>query len=494
MNLPITPSKYQAAIFDHIQDQFSSIPGLSNSRQNVTISGVAGCGKTKTLEIGIKYFIPDNVRVLAVAYNSSIAKELETRVPGKTVKTYHALGLWAIRNSGIQAKIENEKTGKKTTIILKSFLDRYLWGRHYYGIAEMVSAIKNDLLQDDMSDAVLYEIATNKGIDIGDNWEVIFDAVRRVVRESMEMTDFIDFDDMVWFPAIFDWINVPQFDAILVDEVQDTNKPQRILISKALKPGGFIAGIGDSKQSIYAFRGADSDAMNQFSDHFGAINLPLSISYRCPKAIVNYVNRNFPEVQFEAADWAIDGSIATKKVDDVDFTPGTLVMCRTNAPLVPLAYRLIRRGINAQVRGRDIGRNLRGLIRQMGADTVPNLLEKLTEYRDRETYKLNRAERPLAAMAIQDKVETIFHLSTRANTLDELDRQIDTIFTTSISPVTLTTGHGAKGLEADKTVVLRPDLIPHPYAKTDVERDQETNLHYVIATRTKNEMVFLENE
>lgn len=491
--LPITPSQYQADIFDHIAAQFEQIPGLKTPRQNATGIGVAGCGKTKTLEIGVQYFIPPFVKVLMVAYNAPIAAELKKRLPDKVVKTYHGLGLWAISNSIKNVRVEDETTGKKTIILLKRYLDRRMWGKFYGAIEDMVSAVKNGLLQDQMDDNTLYNLALDKGLDIIDVREVIFDAVRYVINESMNWTDFVSFDDMIWFPAIFDWIKVPQFQAIFVDELQDTDHGQRILIRKALAPDGFIMGIGDPAQSIYAWRGADVDAMDQFSADFQSVTLPLTITYRCPTSVVARVNQRWPGVKFEAAPNAIEGLIQTKHLNEVDFTPGTLAMCRTNAPLVPVAYHLIGQGIHAQIRGRDIGKGLRALIRQMAPEDLGDLLRKLVDYRDAETYKLKQADRPAAAQSVQDKVDTIIHLSSKADTLEQLDQRIGEIFTTKTAPVTLTTGHGAKGLEADNCIILRPDLLPLSYAKTPDQIQQESNLEYVINTRTRNVLTIVDD-
>ncbi len=55
--------------------------------------------------------------------------------------------------------------------------------------------------------------------------------------------------------------------------------------------------------------------------------------------------------------------------------------------------------------------------------------------------------------------------------------------------VILASGHRSKGLEFERVVVLRPDLMPHPGAKTDADRQQEANLEYVIYTRGKQELI-----
>jgi len=58
------------------------------------------------------------------------------------------------------------------------------------------------------------------------------------------------------------------------------------------------------------------------------------------------------------------------------------------------------------------------------------------------------------------------------------------------NPVNLTTIHGAEGLEANRVFHLRPDLVPHPRAEKDWEREQEGNLEIVALTRAKEDLSF----
>jgi DNA helicase-2/ATP-dependent DNA helicase PcrA len=67
------PSKFQQKIYDFITD----------GKGNAVVSAVAGSGKTTTLLNALK-LIPTNKRVLFLAFNKSIAKELQERVPEYT--------------------------------------------------------------------------------------------------------------------------------------------------------------------------------------------------------------------------------------------------------------------------------------------------------------------------------------------------------------------------------------------------------------------------
>jgi superfamily I DNA/RNA helicase len=487
--MAFVPSIYQQAIFDKVRANFVSGPGFKATRKNYVVNAVAGSGKSTTIKQAINNCVPKGLPVLVVAFNSSVATAMRPQLPGRDVKTYHALG-----RAGIYAANRNTQTvdqsNDKNNMILKQFLDPYLYRGLYYTIGRYVSLAKNTLL-DDLSNDSLELLGMEYNLDPGDDWERVYDAVRRVMYEAREMTDIIDFDDMVWFPHIHNWVQIPQYSLVAVDELQDTNLAQNILIRKAIAPDGMIIGVGDPAQSIYAFRGADTFAMSKFAQDFNAEELPLSISYRCPLAVVEYVNQHFSEICFEAAPNAIQGSVNEVKATQINLNAGDMVLCRLNAPLVPLAFRLIQSGKKAIIKGRDIGTNLQTIIRKMKADEIGDFMEKLRDYRDREVYRLNRAEKTIAAQSIDDKVECIIHIAENCQTVSEVSRRIETIFSDQTAPITLSSAHKAKGLEAENVFIVEPHLMPSNRAKTPTEIQQERNLWYVAATRSQNTLNFV---
>ena len=81
--------------------------------------------------------------------------------------------------------------------------------------------------------------------------------------------------------------------ALLVDEFQDTNARQRDLLSLLNHPAGKLFVVGDAKQSIYAFRGADVTVFCHERDEVvrrGGCALSLDVSYRAHRALVDGLN------------------------------------------------------------------------------------------------------------------------------------------------------------------------------------------------------------
>ncbi len=60
-----------------------------------------------------------------------------------------------------------------------------------------------------------------------------------------------------------------------------------------------------------------------------------------------------------------------------------------------------------------------------------------------------------------------------------------------VERIRLSTVHRAKGLEAQRVWVLRPDLMPHPMARQDWAVEQERNLIYVAVTRAIGELYWV---
>jgi DNA helicase II / ATP-dependent DNA helicase PcrA len=479
------PSQYQQDIFDWHDKNAKSFGG--KKRKALMVQAVAGSGKTTTIVQAANDHISPDMNAAVIAFNADIAKVLKERLPNRDCRTMHSLGLWAIRKQfkGIDVKPE------KDDMILETLLDKYTYRNLYYPISKLASAVRNNLA--DTSDQSLQDLATDYNIDLNGETNLMFDTTRKLLDEDKRMTSIISFDDMIWLPVELR-LNIPQFDYLAVDELQDLNKCQAELIASAVSPTGTIVGIGDYRQSIYKFRGADTESMPKFRQRFDAEILPLSISYRCPRAVVQLINQQFPDIEFIARDNAPEGSVEFKQFDTIDFQPGDMALCRVNAPLVNPCYSLIRRGVKAIIKGRDIGKGLISLIKKMRARDIPDLMDRLEDYLSQETYKLLAQKKEYQAQALTDRVETIYAIISMVRlegSIEDVNNAINQIFSDGTAAVTFSSIHKAKGLEADNVYILKPELLPHPRAKTPDEQAQESNLQYVAFSRPKQSLVFV---
>ena len=74
----------------------------------------------------------------------------------------------------------------------------------------------------------------------------------------------------------------------------------------------------------------------------------------------------------------------------------------------------------------------------------------------------------------------------------EVAARLQSVFADGESGVTFSTVHQAKGLEAERVFIARPDLMPLARVRQEWELQQELNIEYVAYTRSKSELYFLE--
>jgi superfamily I DNA/RNA helicase len=305
----------------------------------------------------------------------------------------------------------------------------------------------------------------------------------------------VDFDDLLYL-AVKDGISLPKFDFIFVDEAQDTNAIQRALLRKIMKKTSRIVAVGDPAQAIYGFRGADSESMNLIAEEFNAKRLPLSISYRCPSSVVTYAQQWVSHIQ--AAPGAQAGEVlelGSKWNTDI-FQANDLVVCRKTAPLMSLAFRMLRSRVPVMVMGREIGAGLKSLINKMNARDIDNLVTKLEAWRDREVEKATAKKDDAKVEALEDKVGAILCLidsmSENERTVPALLNTLDALFADKKNVTVLATIHKSKGLEAKRVFWLDRSQCPAKWVKQDWQKQQEVNLCYVAATRAMESLITIE--
>jgi superfamily I DNA/RNA helicase len=90
---------------------------------------------------------------------------------------------------------------------------------------------------------------------------------------------------MLYMPVMLG-VSFDHYNYIFVDEAQDTNDIQLDILDRLRAPKSRFVAVGDPHQAIYGFRGANADSMSRIARRFSCDTYPLSVSYRCPKAVV----------------------------------------------------------------------------------------------------------------------------------------------------------------------------------------------------------------
>lgn len=489
------PSAKQAAIFDAVE----------RTADSLLIEAVAGSGKTTTI-VNAAYRLPRDGKYLFLAFNASIAKELGDHLPEWVqAGTFHAVSYRTWRRN--RRHRHNDPTDTKVRAIWRDWCDEGevtpVEDRLYAaGVNNLVSKAKNAgvgvLVADEP--ATWMELVQRFDISFEDDKgtagavETGIEFARNLLKASTSDTATLDFDDMLYMPLYYQ-VPFERYDAVFVDESQDTNRVQRAILHKLLKPGGRLIAVGDSRQAIYGFRGADSDAMDIMAAEFGCTRLPLDITYRCPKAVVQAARQYVSHIT--AADTAPDGLVSEMlRWNVADFQPTDAVLCRNTAPLVSMAYRLLACRIPCKVLGREIGKGLVALVNRFKATSVEELVTRLQTYRDEESARLMAAMKEEQAQALEDKVASILaaiDALQEPRTVPALLAFIESIFSDDdkADRLTLATCHKSKGLEWKRVFILDRDLMPSRFARQDWQKVQEYNLLYVAYTRSMDRLHFI---
>lgn len=496
-------SEYQKKIFSFIEHE----------QGHLVVEACAGSGKTSTL-IKCLDFIPSNDKILLTAFNTDIVNELKKKTDGRDnvdVKTLHGLGLQFIKRnlpqvSSIPEPFKYDSYIKNNLKELSSLNTYTLKGGKYFRYIENIKKY--------VDFGRFYLCQTVKDLDfIEDRYNIDTIADEKeiainVMEWGKNALETIDYTDMVWLPNVLFLKPLGLlYDFIMIDEVQDMNKAERELVLKCFKMGTRMMSVGDENQMLYQFSGADQDSFSILKSIPNTTCLPLSISYRCGKKIVDFAHKIVKNI--EAADGAIDGQIL-QNVALEDVQDGDMILCRNNAPLVQIYNEFLKLGKKCFIRGKEIGSNLKLLVKntkqtELNADCQKDgvfvrLYDDLFTSRNKLMEKFGiDAETAINSPQIQNKLDMINALeilSEGINTSEEIIAKIDEIFPKKDkkSGISLSTIHKAKGLEAENVYIACESLMPSKSAKKDWEIKQEYNLMYVAYTRAKKTLGFIDEK
>jgi superfamily I DNA/RNA helicase len=462
-------SNYQIDIFNDI----------ATGEGNTQVDALAGTGKTSTIVEGF-YYLPKGQSTLMCAFNKKIQQELETRSPaGVEVKTLHALGFAACKRAfPLMANRPDDKGDKLAGFIKAERGDDPETYELRANLSKAVSLCKGYLAENaQMIDSIM----DKHDVDPCNEERASFiGSVIKVMDACKKDTSRIDFDDMIWMPNVHG-LRLTQYGRVMIDEAQDLNLAQINLALNSCGRGGRILSVGDEFQAIYGFRGADSNAIQNIVDRLASKRMPLSVTYRCAKAIVAIAQTLVPGL--EAAPGAEEGLVADIPASQLEkmVRPGDFILSRVNAPLIKWCLTLLKARIPANIQGRDMGKSLGALIKKSKAKDVSSFLAWLNEYEAMEVERLVKAKRDTDTLS--DKLECLRVLCEGTNSLEDVRDNLDKLFHDGDDKdrVILSSTHKAKGLERDTVFMLKDTYRPS-------KGQEEANLTYVAYTRAKKNL------
>ena len=283
----------------------SQIQAIETINGPVLIMAGAGSGKTRVLTHRyahlVKHHNVDVEQILAITFTNKAAEEMKSRISKllnlkispKWISTFHSLCVKILR-------IHGDKIGYKSNFtiydqsdsnkVIRNCMSENNVDLKQYSPKRFQAHISN-----------LKNSMTSPGEAL-ENAESFFEVKVAEIYSSYEkkliIANSMDFDDLLIKTVellqtnesiLKFWSNKFQF--IMVDEYQDTNFVQYKLVELLGSNNKNVCVVGDSDQSIYAFRGADIRNIIEFEKDFSnATVIQLDKNYRSSKKILNLAN------------------------------------------------------------------------------------------------------------------------------------------------------------------------------------------------------------
>ena len=263
----------------------------------------AGSGKTRVITEKIAHLIArgrhEAKHIAAITFTNKAAREMRERVAkrvkgdkaeGLTISTFHSLGLRFLQiehgRAGLRRGFSIFDSDDQMAIV-KDLSPAGLKNDALYALQNLISTAKNNGLTPEQAAEAARSVREREGA-----------ALYARYQARLQAFNAVDFDDLIRLP-----LQLLEADAglaagwreriryLLVDECQDTNGAQYRLLKQLAGPRGAMTCVGDDDQSIYAWRGAQPENLDQLAQDYPDLKvIKLEQNYRCSGRILRCAN------------------------------------------------------------------------------------------------------------------------------------------------------------------------------------------------------------
>jgi len=479
--------------FTPTEEQQAIVKAATDTDNNLLVNALAGAAKTSTLVLMAEALKSSSI--LCLAFNKKIQVEMQERLPHNcTAMTLNSYGYRAW-SSFLRRRME--VNARKNYFLVKDYIDgleedelkQDLWDQ-YDDISTIISGAKTAGFIPDSTVAGLgvkftplmddAEFLDWCDIEMTDElWDLTVTVLTRNIEQGL--TGRIDYDDMIYLSTLCKSVSFQRWPVIMIDEAQDLSALNHQMLYKMSGGTSRIIAVGDPCQAIYGFRGAHENSMSLLKEQFDMEEFTLSISFRCPKAVVREARWRAPNMKWP--EWAIDGKVSDlRKWGAEDIPEQAAVICRNNAPLFGLAMRLLRDGRYPEIQGDQLSKRMIKVFKSFGGMDMPaeNVETSIELWLEREKEKRKDHEK------LYDFAACLRIFVEDSANLGQCIKKIEEVFSKS-GPIKLMTGHKSKGLEFTNVFIMDRGLI-----RAEKE-NQEANLLYVMQTRAMETLTYVDS-
>ena len=292
-----------------------------------------GSGKTRVLTERIRRLLKkknEHFRILALTFTNKAANEMKERLSDLVdiekrafIGTLHSFCMEVLSNRGKAVGVEKlpnifESYQDRKQVLLQAIMENPDLSRKFLGLSDkdsrerllnrwldMIGSAKNQLMLPEMMDNTIER------------------TVYEAYNNGLHVLNVLDFDDLLILayrlfqerPKIADFYR-RQYRYICIDEAQDLNEAQyQVLRALCGSKQHNVMMVGDPKQAIFVWNGANPKYLDLFERDFDAKKISMNENFRSSKAVVNAAKSLIPEYEIEGQP-AFEGSIKLLEGED----------------------------------------------------------------------------------------------------------------------------------------------------------------------------------